>query len=135
MRTVRRAVVASAGATVLLAGAADAQVTLRLTHLPASTPAGAAIYVAGSFNAWNPADSLYGLRPREGGEDAITLPEAVRGPVEFKFTLGAWERVETDSAGGGVQNRRFDVPAAGAVTWTGSIGGWQDPAKIPVGVM
>jgi metallo-beta-lactamase class B len=132
MRTVRRAVMAGAGASILLASAVDAQVTLRLTHLPASTPAGAAIYVAGSFNGWNPADSLYRLRPAGPGEYAITLPEAVRGPVEFKFTLGAWERVETDSAGRGVQNRRFEVPAAGEVTWTGAIGGWQDPAKIPV---
>jgi predicted alpha/beta superfamily hydrolase len=131
MRTVRRAVIAG-GASILLASAVDAQVTLRLARLPASTPAGATIYVAGSFNGWNPADSLYRLRRTADGGYAITLPEAVRGPVEFKFTLGAWERVETDSAGGGVQNRRFEVPPAGAITWTGDIGGWQDPAKIPV---
>ncbi|HYH78906.1 MAG TPA: alpha/beta hydrolase-fold protein, partial [Longimicrobium sp.] len=54
-----------------------------------------------------------------------------RGPIEFKFTLGRWERVETDSAGGGISNRRFTIPATGAVTWTGSVGGWQDRATIP----
>jgi hypothetical protein len=61
----------------------------------------------------------------------LTLPADVRGPIEFKFTRGSWEKVEVDSAGRGVENRRFTVPAEGAVTWTGRVGGWQDPAKIP----
>jgi metallo-beta-lactamase class B len=127
-----RVVAIAAGALVMAAPfAAQAQLTLRVTGVPANTPADAAIYVAGSFNGWNPANPAFRLSPADGGF-AITLPDDVRGPVEFKFTLGAWERVETDSAGGGVNNRRFVIPATGAATWTGSIGGWQDPSKIPV---
>jgi predicted alpha/beta superfamily hydrolase len=128
---VRAALVAGAGALVLFGGGLDAQATLRLTSVPASTPAGVAIFVAGSFNRWNPADSAYRLTAGGQGEYSVTLPDAVRGPVEFKFTLGSWDRVETDSAGGGVANRRFSVPSSGAVTWTGSVGGWQDPSKVP----
>ena len=74
---------------------------------------------------------MYRLTAGDGGEYVLTLPEEVRGPVEFKFTLGSWERVETDSAGAGVQNRRFDVPEGGAATYTANVGGWQDPAKLP----
>jgi predicted alpha/beta superfamily hydrolase len=133
LRRGRRALVIGAGALAMAAGpaAAGAQITLRLTSIPASTPAGAVIYVAGSFNGWNPADSAYRLTASDGGY-AITLPDAVHGPVEFKFTLRGWERSEVDPAGGGVPNRRFAAPESGAATWTGSVGGWQDPAKIPV---
>ncbi|HET6765590.1 MAG TPA: alpha/beta hydrolase-fold protein, partial [Longimicrobiaceae bacterium] len=104
---------------------------LRLTSVPASTPAGAPIFVAGSFNRWNPADSAYRLMRDASGEYALTLPEAVRGPVEFKFTLGGWERGELNASGGGVPNRRFTVPDAGPATYTGVVEAWQDPAKLP----
>jgi metallo-beta-lactamase class B len=108
---------------------ADAQLTLRL-RVPAATPADSPVYVAGSFNVWNPGNPAYRLAKGSDGEYSITLPGSVRGPIEFKFTLGSWEKVETDSAGGGIQNRRFTVPAAGAATWTGAVAAWQDPAKI-----
>ena len=35
----------------------DAQVTLRITSIPANTPTGATIYLAGSINGWNPFDN------------------------------------------------------------------------------
>lgn len=114
----------------VVASRAGAQVTMRV-RVPASTPADSPVYVAGNFNVWNPGNPAYRLARGADGEYAITLPEAVRGPVEFKFTLGSWERVETDSAGGGIPNRRFVVPATGASTWTGTVAGWQDPRKIP----
>ena len=125
----RGALAAAALWIVALASAqAHAQVTMRV-RVPAATPADS-VYVAGGFNGWNPANPAYRLTREGDGEYAITLPADVRGPIEFKFALGSWERVETDSAGGGVSNRRFTIPAAGATTWTGSVGGWQDPAKI-----
>jgi predicted alpha/beta superfamily hydrolase len=122
--------VAAAGALSLLASAGRAQLTLRLTSVPAGTASNATVFIAGNFNAWNPGNPAYRLTRDEQGGYAITLPAEVRGPIEFKFTLGSWEQVEVDSAGRGVDNRRFTVPAEGAVTWTGSIGGWQDPAKV-----
>ncbi|MDB4951395.1 MAG: esterase [Gemmatimonadetes bacterium] len=109
----------------------DAQVTLRLTSVPASTPSGAPIFVAGSFNRWNPGDSAFRLMPGASGEYALTLADSIRGPVEFKFTLGSWERGEVDASGGGVGNRRFVIPATGAAEYTGAVAGWQDPAKLP----
>jgi metallo-beta-lactamase class B len=109
----------------------DAQLTMRV-RVPAATPAGASVHVAGSFNAWNPADSAYRLVKGADGEYAITFPASVRGPIEFKFALGRWEQAETDSEGGGIPNRRFVIPPNGAATWTGSVAAWQDPAKIVV---
>ena len=98
--------------------------TIRLTSVPASTPAGAVIYVAGSFNNWDPAAEGFRLTP-QGGSYAITLGDSVRGPVEFKFTLGSWEKVEVTATGEDVSNRTFTVPALGAATYSGTVAAWR----------
>ena len=86
---------------------------------------------AGSFNRWNPGDPAYQLR-RDGGGYVVTLPDSVRGPVEFKFTRGSFERVETDSAGRETPNRAFSVPLSGEATYTGTVAAWRDPRRWPL---
>lgn len=114
---------------VLLAATAPAgaQLTIRLTSA-APVPAGAAIHVAGSFNGWDPGAAAFVLAPRADGSYAITLPDSVRGTIEFKFTLGSWERVETDAAGGDITNRGFTIPPAGAATLNATVAGWRSAA-------
>jgi metallo-beta-lactamase class B len=112
------------------AAPAGAQLTIRLTGVPASTPPGAAIHVAGTFNRWDPAAPGYTLAPQSDGAYAITLPDSVRGAVEFKFTLGSWQTVETSGGGGDVPNRAVTVPATGALTYAGTVAGWRD-ATVP----
>ncbi|HEX8832202.1 MAG TPA: alpha/beta hydrolase-fold protein, partial [Longimicrobium sp.] len=124
------AAILAAAFSVFAVTPADAQVTMRV-RMPAVMPADSPVYVAGSFNGWNPGDPGSRLAEGANGEYTITLPETVRGPIEFKFTLGVWERVEVDSAGASIPNRRFVVPATGAATWRGTVAGWQDPGKIP----
>jgi predicted alpha/beta superfamily hydrolase len=119
----------SAAACVLLATAPGAaQLTLHLT-VPAGTAADSAPYIAGGFNGWNPGNPAYRFTPEGPGQFTLTLPAEIRGPVEFKFTLGSWERVETAAGGGSLSNRRFDIPA-GPSSWSGSVAAWQDPAKL-----
>ncbi|HEX2210990.1 MAG TPA: alpha/beta hydrolase-fold protein [Longimicrobium sp.] len=115
-------------AGLLYAAPGAAQLTIRITGVPAGTAGD--IYVAGSFNNWNPADSAYRLSA-SGGEYVITLPPSIRGAVEFKFTRGSWETVEMGQAGDGVSNRRFTVPENGAVTYEASVAAWRDPATAP----
>ena len=123
-----------AGAALLLvAAAAHAQATLRLTRVPPGTPAGATIFVAGSFNSWDPAAAAYRLAPQGNGQYAITLPASVRGAIEFKFTLGSWETGETDSAGRDAPNRTFAVPDTGFATYEGTVAGWRDGSPRPRG--
>ena len=126
------ALLASACAHRAPAPAAPAQsgLTIRLTSVPAATPAGASVYVAGTFNNWDPAAAGYRLSP-EGGHYAITLPDSVRGPVAFKFTLGSWDRVEQSASGGDVPNRTFVVPASGPATYTGTVLAWQRGPAAP----
>src|SRR5512140_1065692 len=108
-----------------LAGPAQGQLTMVLTEVPAKTPAGARIYLAGSFNGWNPAVDAYTLRKSAAGRYTIKLPADIRGPIEFKFTLGSWPVVETDASGNDIENRAFTIPATGSSTWTGTVAGWR----------
>lgn len=110
---------------------AGCQLTIRLTSLPAASPSGATVYVAGSFNRWNPGAPNYALVPCADGGYAITLPDSVRGAIEFKLTLGSWERVETTATGVDVANRTFNIPPTGAETLSVSVEGWRDPASAP----
>lgn len=108
---------------------ASAQLTIRLTALPANTPAGAAVHVAGSFNVWNPAGDTLARQP--DGTYVITLPAAVRGNVAFKFTLGSWDRVEQSANGTDVPNREFTIPSDGPATYVGTVAQWKSGSSAP----
>ncbi|MEO8620240.1 MAG: alpha/beta hydrolase-fold protein [bacterium] len=115
------AIIASAGVAL----PAGAQLTIRITSAPSSTPADAVIHVAGTFNDWSPDALGYALVAQPNGAYTITLPESVRGPIEFKFTLGSWASVETTTSGADVPNRTFSVPPTGAAIFTASVAGWK----------
>lgn len=110
-------------ALLLAASPLGAQLTIQV-RVPASTPPGSTVHVAGSFNGWNPSLPRYALTPRGDGTLAVTLPDSVRGVIEFKFTRGSWETVETSASGAGIPNRSFTIPRTGASTVTATIEGW-----------
>ena len=68
--------------------AAQAQVTFKITAVPANTPASATLYIAGTFNSWNPGSAAHALTRNTDGTYQITLPVAT-GTLEYKFTRGA----------------------------------------------
>ncbi len=90
---------------------AISQVTLRITSIPANTPANATIYVAGTFNSWNPQSAMHALQPDGLGAYQIVIPEG-SGTASYKFTRGAWASVEGNASGGFLPDRSF--------TFTGS---------------
>lgn len=83
------------------------QVTFRITSLPSNTPPGAPIYLAGSFNDWNPASPDYKLSSVINGDLYITLP--VEGAIKCKFTRGSWKTVEGNDKGTFLPDRQFTV--------------------------
>lgn len=97
--------------------------------VPAATPDTAHVYIAGSFNGWNPGMAAYRLERQDDGTQAIELPATVRGPIEFKFTLGSWERVETTVDGSDVPNRRHTVADDGGA-WSGTVAGWRGGGSV-----
>lgn len=101
-----------------------AQTTLRVL-VPPATPAGAALYVAGSFAGWQPAAPSYALSRQADGSYQLVLPATLRGPQEFKFTRGSWATGEADSSFQPRANRRV-VLGAGPTTLTLRVAAWQD---------
>ena len=118
-------------AVALHAAPLGAQLTIRVAQLPPATPAGATLHAAGNFNAWNPAAPGYELTRQTDGAYTLTLPDSVRGPIEYKLTLGSWDRVETAADGGDVPNRAANVPANGAITVEVTVAGWRDGKPRP----
>lgn len=99
---------------------------IHIETVPAYTPPGVAVHVAGNFNGWNPADPAYQLVSDNHRGYVIALPDSVKGPIEFKFTLGSWNAVETDSTGGEIQNRSA-VAGPNRGVYAAAVAGWRDP--------
>jgi predicted alpha/beta superfamily hydrolase len=108
----------------LFARPAQAQTTLRVLA-PAATPASQPIYVAGSFNSWQPAAAGYALARQADGSYQLMLPPTVRGSQEFKFTRGSWATGEADAQFQAVANRHAEFGAV-PTTLTLSVAAWQD---------
>ncbi len=107
---------------------AQTTVRLEISSLPSYRPAGAAIYVAGSFNGWNPRDEKYKFQLKESGIYSLDL-KLDKGLYEYKITRGSWDKVECKKGGAGIENRVLKVESD--VTVKLDIEEWADrfPAK------
>jgi predicted alpha/beta superfamily hydrolase len=71
-------------------------------HIPTDT-----IYIAGSFNGWNPKNSRFAIvAQKTKSGTTIDLP---MGMFEYKFTLGNWDGVESGLGGLPVENRMVTI--------------------------
>jgi len=82
------------------------KVVILLTSVPASTPKNKQIFVAGTFNNWNPGNSDYIMSRNLKGQYYITIPRK-GGEMEFKFTLGSWDFEEQDAERRNIPNRYY----------------------------
>ena len=88
--------------------AMEAQVTFIIDSLPAYTPPEDELYIAGSFNGWNPGDINNKLDTNGEGLWEITLDGFSDGlTIDFKFTRGDWSKVEKGPNGEEIVNREF----------------------------
>lgn len=106
----------------LCALATKAQLTINVTT-PANTPQGDDIYVAGTFNGWNPADAAFKLTKQAANTYTITLA-AQTGTIKFKFTRGSWGTVEGITSGGFRPDREFTFGNGQTINLT--VDGWED---------
>lgn len=100
-----------ASALLAAAGPASAQVVLKIGRVPAGTPAADTLFVAGSFNGWNPHNARFALHKNGDGSYQISLPLSA-APAEYKFTRGSWATAEVDANGQPVANRKADFSTA-----------------------
>ena len=94
--------------------------------VPAITPPGDTIYIAGAFQGWDP-----GATPMTAASDGawtITVEFAEGEIPEFKFTRGSWDAVEKDAGCGEIPNRTFTVAhgAEGSQLVEATVEKWRD---------
>lgn len=98
-------------------------ITLRIDHLPSYHKPGSDVYVAGSFNGWNPSDSKYRFVKTDNGEYSLTM-QLPDGDHFFKVTRGAWDKAECLLGGASSPNRKFTLPGDSLIPIT--IEEWAD---------
>ena len=68
------------------------------------------IYLASSINGWNPSDDEMVLSGRSDTRWQIVIDRDLHGVgLEFKFTLGGWDREELDGSGVAISNRTLPL--------------------------
>ncbi len=108
-----------------------AQFTVRINvQHPTTTPD--SIYIAGSFNKWNPGDKNFILSAFRDNNKFIAL-HLPAGHYEYKFTRGNWTSVESTEAGLDIYNRVAEIKSDTVLNDT--IAGWLDKftdiSKLP----
>ncbi len=106
------------------------QVTLNVT-IPDVTPAGSTVYIAGSFQGWDPTATQ--MSPLDASHWTITLELAEGAKLEYKYTLGSWETVEKDPACGEIPNRTLTVyyGPGGTMTQADTVANWRNTGTCP----
>lgn len=87
---------------------AQHRVTWRIKSLPPYHNPADSVFIAGSFNNWNPAQKEMQLAKDANGTYFITLT-AAPGKHEYKITRGSWEKVESGEGGIPIQNRIAEI--------------------------
>jgi predicted alpha/beta superfamily hydrolase len=100
-----------------------AQVTFHITQWPNYTPPADTLYIAGTFNGWNPGSAIHRLTRQPDSSWMITLPPSASS-IQFKFTRGNWAKVEGNATGTQRPNRNHTFGSADTVRIT--IESWED---------
>ena len=75
-----------------------------ISSSPSGNFADSNLFMAGSFNGWNPYDSHYQFEKNQNGIYILTITLNA-GRYEFKITRGGWNKVECKKDGADIQNR------------------------------
>jgi hypothetical protein len=91
------------------------------------------VYLAGTFNGWNPEGLRVGEPGVRGPSDARTATvELIEGEsVEYKYTRGTWQTVETYGDLSDTPNRRLDVSYGdkGSMIISDAVEAWKDGGR------
>ena len=97
--------------------------------VPPTSPDTAKIYIAGNFNGWSPGNPDYELKANEDGVYILNIKTMIKD-VEFKFTLGTWDKVEVSAEGTNISNRQESI-SHGIGIKEYKIAAWNIPNNVP----
>jgi predicted alpha/beta superfamily hydrolase len=98
-------------------------IKIEVIHIPQNADNNSSIYIAGSFNGWNPKDEKYKLQQDDKATYFINL-SLPQGTYEYKITRGSWDKVECKKDGSNIENRALKVEGNATVQIT--VEEWQD---------
>ncbi|MBK7938271.1 MAG: hypothetical protein IPJ82_14845 [Lewinellaceae bacterium] len=99
-------------------------VRVHIQSLPAYTPPGVSLFLAGNFNQWQPGDQQY--RFRQNGDGSYSIDFQLDIPVlEYKITRGNWSEAEGDHKGSELPNRVSKLGFAENDLWV-RVESWTD---------
>ena len=97
-------------------------IRIELSTLPPNTPEGSSLFIAGSFNGWNPQSKEYQFQK---SQDKFSIEISLKtGNYEYKITRGGWDKVESTMDGKDIGNRTLQVGMENKVEI--KIEGWKD---------
>ncbi|MBV6441095.1 MAG: hypothetical protein DYG98_26260 [Haliscomenobacteraceae bacterium CHB4] len=99
-------------------------ITAHLHSLPPQTPPGAALFLAGNVNGWQPDDERFRFQPNGDGSYRLDF-QADLDTLEYKITRGHWSAAEGDAEGRELSNRVAKISAAENELWM-RIESWTD---------
>lgn len=67
----------------------------------------ASVFLSGSFNCWNPHDSLYLMKKTGDNLYSLVVPLFDGKKYEYNYTQGSWSSVETAAGGREIKNRQM----------------------------
>ena len=81
------------------------------------------IFIAGSFNGWNPKDNNFKFNKDEEGNYFLEI-KLNTGIYEYKITRGGWDKVECTTTGGDIMNRSLKITSDTTIEI--KVDGWKD---------
>jgi len=76
-----------------------------IVHVP--PPQGRPVFVAGQFNGWKAADSIYMMKKENDSTYSLVVPVYKHVKYQYKYASGGWDRVELALNDSGIKNRSF----------------------------
>ena len=107
---------------ITLSVVSQQKIRIEINSLPANGPANSSVFIAGSFNSWNPQNKDFQFQKNEKGYFLDLSLNA--GSYEYKITRGGWDKVECSKEGKDLGNRTLKVDANANIEI--SVEGWKD---------
>ena len=120
---IRRTVVFSFFILMSFGLIAQNKIRFEIRSLPSYHSSNSEIYLAGSFNGWNPQDNNFKFSKDEKGNYFLGI-KLNNASYEYKITRGSWDKVECTVSGGDIMNRSLKI--SGDTTIEINIEGWKD---------